>query len=553
MALGVAGRYIRQSSGKADGSEASPQDQRDQTAEEAERRELALYGTAYEDIGRSGWDPSAVREGFNRLLKDAAARKFDHIIVHYLSRFTRLTPQDALPTILQLWSYGITIVSVTEGVFQPNDFVSLITVIVRMEGNNRESSNKSAAVAGAKRKAREAGGYVGGRSPYGLTTRKEMRGNIAVQLLTPEPEEAKVLRAAALAALYSPGATLTDLASELTIRGIPGRQNEHRMWDATTVRRYLEDPRIAGYDAEPILITDSGERVRHPLGFTYNRDPATGAPLLLDFEAPLSPEEWHGVQDWLKGRTRGRTAVPGESLFSGAKLLFCECGYPMSRFAPVSTGVRSYRCPRAKLDHTGRTHTGGNTISLPAVDDYVARRIFALISAAEGDEEALTVLAEATLRYGRRVESPVRAGEREAAESDQRHLTDALTELYGREEAPEYANPIGRRHWSERVLSYAGQLRAVEARLAVLTEAEIVRLPIQQWFPEDPDLDPIGPGSWWHSADTEARREFVSLFVSRITVSKSASLPGRPRILDVSKRVRVEFAGLDQRADSGDA
>lgn len=543
MSEGVAARYIRQSKGAADGSEASPEDQREQTADEAARREMTLCPENYEDIGRSGWDPAAVRSGFNKLLKDAAARKFDTIIVHYMSRFTRLTPQDALPTILQLWSYGITIISVTEGVFRPNDMVSLITVIVRMEGNNRESSNKSAAVAGAKRKAKELGGYVGGRSPYGLTTRKEMRGNIAVQVLTPEPNETRVLRAVGLAALYDPDATLTGIADTLISNAVRGRQSEKRQWDATTLRRYLEDPRIAGYDAEPILVDDSNEQVRHATGYTYRRDAETGELLMLDFgpEAPLSVEEWREIQVWLKGRTRGRTARPGESLFSGSGLMHCECGFRMVRFAPAATTQRSYRCPRLKSNDTGRTHSGGNTISMAAADEYVARRLFALISTAEGDPDTLSILAEATLRYGRRVESSVTAGEREQAQEEQRNLTEALKELYSREDAPEYANPIGHRHWQERVINYAARLEAVERRLTVLDAAQSVRLPIHEWMPEDPDVDPIGPGSWWHAASLPDKRDFLSLFLDGVTVLKAKKLPGRPRILDVSGRLRIKW------------
>jgi DNA invertase Pin-like site-specific DNA recombinase len=537
----VAARYVRQSSGNADGSEASPQDQRDETASEAARRDLELAPGTYEDIGRSGWDPAAVRHGFNKLLNDAAARKFDTIIVHYLSRFTRLTPQDALPTILQLWSFGITIISVTEGEFKPNDFVSLITVIVRMEGNNRESSNKSAAVAGAKRKAKEAGGYIGGRSPYGMTTSKEMRGNIAVQVLKCEPGETRVVRAVALAALYDPDATLGGIAEYLMRRRVPGRQREARQWDATSLRRILEDPRLAGYDADPII--EPGNR--HASGYAYNRDTETGAPLMLSCapHTPLSPEEWHAVQQWLSGRSRGRTALPGESLLSGQEILHCECGFRMVRFA----ARHAYRCPRPKGHDVGRTHSGGNTISMVALDDYLARRIFALIATAEGDADTLTILAEATLRYGRRQESPVAAGERAAAELDQQHLTAALTELYGREEEPEYKNPIGRRVWSERVVSYAERLSAVEARLRDMTSPTRVVLPIFEWLPEDPDADPIGPGSWWHAASLDDRRDFVTLFVTRVTVSKLEQRPGRPKILDVSGRVRVEFV----RPDSG--
>jgi hypothetical protein len=216
----------------------------------------------------------------------------------------------------------------------------------------------------------------------------------------------------------------------------------------------------------------------------------------------------------------------------------------MVAFAPSGDNRRSYRCPRLKSDDAGRTHVGGNTISMRALDEYAARRIYARISTADGDEESLSMLLEATRRYAKRTESPVTAGERQAAEMDQRTITEALESLYDREKDPEFANPIGKRRWSEQVISLADRLSAVERQLRDITEAETPRLPIEQWMPEDPDVDPVGPGSWWHSASMPDRRDFTSLFLSRLTVRKLEKHPGRPRVLDVRDRVKAEFVTL---------
>jgi DNA invertase Pin-like site-specific DNA recombinase len=573
----VAVQYIRQSKGKTDKSEASPETQRDETRAKAADRGWALPFKPYEDLGRSGWNPNAERPGFDRMMRDAAAGKFSKIIIHYLTRFTRREPQEALPVVLQLWSYGITIVSVNEGEFPPNDLASLLSVIVRLEGGYRESANKSIAVHGAKKRAREAGGFVGGHPPYGFTTRKELRGKISIQVLVPIPastvdgemSESDVLRFAVRQIVDNMDkpigkgnqhdASLTGICTELTERAVSTRsgmrdpsKKKRKWWDATSLKRWLQDPRIAGYDAEPIYADrdpDNPSKLGKPTGYRYNRDPETGVPLMLGFEPIVSVEDWHKVQAWLSSRDRGRAAERGESLFSGSKMLFCECGFKKVRFA--SEGRKSYRCPRPKGNDDGRTHDGGNTINMPALDDYVARCVYGRILAAEEDPETGDIMAEASRRFARRTENVTTAGERSSLVIERVHVRAALEEAYDREDEPEYKNPVGRRRWQERVVQYAGQLEAIETRLAALAAAETPALPLRQWLPDDPDTDPIGPGSWWHQADLDDRRDFLRLFLNRVTVHK-AKHPGRPKVLDVSPRVTLTWATASEPGQEDD-
>ncbi|MFG2848338.1 recombinase family protein [Kitasatospora sp. NPDC048296] len=103
----IAVSYVRQSSAKPDRTEASPQTQRTKNEEESTR--WGAFGRHYEDIGISGWDPDAEREGFDKMLADARAGLFQVLIVYNVSRFSRREVMDAIPVVTELHRLGITI------------------------------------------------------------------------------------------------------------------------------------------------------------------------------------------------------------------------------------------------------------------------------------------------------------------------------------------------------------------------------------------------------------------------------------------------------------
>lgn len=87
----VAASYVRQSVASSDKSEASPSVQRQGNETESERRG-SRFTRHYQDIGVSGWNPDADREGFEEMLADAQAGRFNELIVYYVSRFSRREP-----------------------------------------------------------------------------------------------------------------------------------------------------------------------------------------------------------------------------------------------------------------------------------------------------------------------------------------------------------------------------------------------------------------------------------------------------------------------------
>ncbi|WP_405560699.1 recombinase family protein [Streptomyces sp. NBC_01180] len=538
----TAALYVRQSKRKADKSEASTEVQR----EESQRKADTLGCTTlpvYEDLGISGYDPTAERKGFDRMLRDARSGKFQRVIVYYMSRFSRQEPLEVLGVVRELWSYGITVTSVTEGDFVAGDFGSLISLLVRLEGNHKESHLKSINVKKTKDKARALGGYVGGGAPFGFSTRKELRNGVAVQVLEPHPVEGPIvakLVARMLDSAQQPadrhGRHPASIHSAMEWMNSQPEAVPRRgaSWAEATVQRILIDPRIAGIAAEyeqtrtyRILRDAEGEAIRMGPGI-------------------VSEADWYALQALLASRKAEGRASPGTSLLAGSKLLRCECGKLMVRFGPKGYPV-NYRCPRARSNGVGRTHAGGNSIAAAHADDWVARSVLARITNVDSDDpDSLLLLSEATRRYGARQESAAASGERTELLQARAADTRSLEDLYDREEAGDYEDPVGRRRFRERKDRLVERLSASAERLRKLDEVATPLLPIDEWGGE-PGGDPIGPGSWWAGAALDARRDMLRLFVDQITVTK-ATAKGGNRIgvqYDAGARMAIHWAKLE--------
>jgi DNA invertase Pin-like site-specific DNA recombinase len=525
--------YVRQSRKKADGSEASPAVQLEECQTKAGSMGV-LPLPVYEDLGISGYDPKAERPGFDRMLRDARAGKFSHVLVYYMSRFSRQEPLEVLAVVRELWAYGVTITSVTEGTFRPDDFGSLISLLVRLEGNHKESSLKSQNVRKTKKKARELGGYMGGPPPYGFTASKVLRNGVAVQVLEPHPVEAPIVAELVAFILANrdgkpdkhgkhPASKLSAVAwMNANPKAKPHRAKE---WNEASVHRILIDPRLAGFAADYVYYKAADEeRRRKTREYQIVRD--EHGKEVIGNKAIVSPADWYALQAWMDSRKSAGRTSPGESLLAGSKLLYCECGKTLTRFGPVGYPV-NYKCPRKRTDMVGRTHEGGNSIAAHKVDEWLARRVMARVLNADIDDpETLVILAEATRRYGQRVEAPATAGERTELVRARAADTKALEDLYDREEAGDYNDPVGRKRFRERKDRITTRLEAANARLIELDNLDTPSLPIEIWAGEEPEQDPIGEGSWWHGATLDERRDFLRLFVDRVTVKKAAHRGG---------------------------
>lgn len=565
MTIHAAG-YDRQSSAADNRSEASPVTQRAANRGEAERRarggeDVVWVGHYSEKPGTSAFS-GVDRPELNRLLADCRAGRVNMIIVHYISRLYRSDPLDAIPVCTEILGLGVTIVSLTEGEFHKGNLMDLIHLIMRLDQAHNESKNKSTAVKSAHDLARTLGGVVG-KAGYGFKMAPETRYTndgkpVVVQVWQHHKTQAKVIREIVATIRkhehdtikggrgnYHPG-SLTGICTALTTRNVrtrgadTGKRTKNSVWAPATLKRILRDPRIAGFQAETIFRqNENGDKTRSVAGYRIVRDPITMAPLKLECGPIIDPADWHWLQAWLDGRGRGKGLSRGQSLLTAMERLYCECGAVMVGHSRANK--RHYECKRPQ-EIPGQ-HTGGCTIDQPKLDTYVAARIFALISTAEDDEDTQAVLWEATRRFGKAVEAPEKAGERASLVAERADAANALNELYEDRAAGSYAGSIGRKHFLKAEATLSFKLAGAEERLNALAEADNPRLPIAEWLPEDPNTSPIGPGSWWHSADIGARRELVKLFVERVTVSKTRADRRAP---DAAERVTIKWAEPDE-------
>jgi DNA invertase Pin-like site-specific DNA recombinase len=560
-----AAQYIRQSRKKANKSEASPEDQRAETgAWISAQPDCVLVGAGrYEDIGVSGYDPNAERKGFERLLADCRAGRVNMIVVHYGSRFSRQNYNVVLMQMLELFTLGVRVISVNEGEFKNENIMDLMNIVMRFEQGHNESRNKSIAVRGTFQRAREAGGWVGGHPPYGFQVIKSLSGKIAIQTLWPQDtipatgpqiSERDVVRLmwstikAGMNADIQRGqrnpASLAGLMLMLNERGIPtrgatkGGVHKDALWSVSTINRCLRDPRLAGYKAERIN--------RHGHQYRILRD-ADGKPLTGGYEPIIEPHEWWELQAWLDKRGLGRGNYRHTSLLSALRnaedkpMLKCGCGASLTSYTPSAKSTAkafSYRCNKRDVE----AHTGTNTMVQHHLDDYVAARIFALISTADGDPESLDVLTEATRRFALKIQPVGNVQERTRLVTERAEAAAALREAEGDYREVASKGPATRRAVLEELDRAEQRLAELDSALAALESADTVRLPIEHWLAA-PDGDPLGEGSWWASASLADKREFVALFIDRIEIKKTSLRGNRWKTYDARERVTLTWAG----------
>ncbi|MFJ4314647.1 recombinase family protein [Streptomyces lavendulae] len=557
-----AGVYGRQSVGRANKSEVSTVTQRAAGVAEAKRRG-AVSITEYEDLGISAFTGDE-RPDYDRLIKDCHEGRINLITVYYISRLSRMDPLDAIPVVTELLNLGVTIVSLTEGEFRKGNLMDLIHLILRLDAAHSESKNKSDAVRAAKKTAGELGGYLGGKPPYGFRMAPETRLTaerrpVVIQVLEHDPDEVPVIQDMWARIKkhrdmpYTPGAgrhpgSLTGICAQMTADGVPtkgqkvGKKTKDSVWDPKTAMRILRDPRIAGYAATPVYKRrEDGKLTSAVESYRIERDPDTMAPVTA-CPPIIPPDEWHELQKWLDGRGQGKGLSRGHAVLSAMDILFCDCGAVMTSHRATTPAKAAYRCRRRKV--LPGQHEGECTISMKTLDLYVARRIFGLIQIAEDDPETAIILSEAARRYAAQTEQSEIVGERRSLVSERANAKHALEELYDRDEAGDYDDPVGRRRFRERRGRLLGRMERAEARLTELEETATPTLPIHLWLPVGAgDMDPVGEGSWWEAATSQERRDFVKLFVRRVTVTKAV---GAGKSTPVEQRAAVEFVRPEQ-------
>ncbi|NUO41610.1 MAG: recombinase family protein [Streptomyces sp.] len=534
--------YVRQSERRATGSEASTAAQRAECLGAMELWDVPpAHIEVYEDLGMSAFK-DVKRPAYERLLRDVRAGRINVIVVHYMSRLSRKTATETIDELRPLLMNRVRVVSVGERrEFHADNQLALTELLFKLQASHEESLNKSNAIRAAKALEASLGGYTG-KAPFGFTlvheTRRSAGGRpINVKVLTPDAEhEAPIVRRMVeiveeWVARGDTSGSCWKLARRLEAEGhlTRGRrtalQHADAPWDAATTKRILIDPRIAGFACESVYgKRRDGTPSRRIAEYRIIRDDS-GNPIPA-YEPIVSPERWYLVQRWFTDRHPGGEGWQGRpsGILSAMKLLYCECGASMTHGGTGSK--KHYRCRRrtAKPDQ----HAGDVTIGSKGLEEYLARRILAILTAPQGDEGTATVLANASARYARaqeQHESPEVAEERDRLLAERANLRHVRQQQLADE-----------RH--ERAL--AEDMKALDARIAELGNSECIELPCSLWLAQD-EGDPLGPGSWWEQATREDKRAFFRLFLDRVEVRKAYRHAGQG--VRTESRVSVTWVG----------
>lgn len=247
----------------------------------------------YVDDGYSGKDLD--RPAMQRLIGDAAAKKFNTALVLKLDRLSR-RQKDVLHLLEDVFEPGnIGFKSVTESFDTTTPFgkaaLGMMAVFAQLE---RETIVERVRM--AKKESAKQGRFMGGPAPFGY------RYNYGAKKLEIDEIQAQVVRW--IYERYLSGKLgYGYIAEELEQKGVPGPTDER--WNKTSVRKILTNPVYAGL----VSHKDSVYQGKH--------------------EAIISPDKWHEVQALIQNRGSIRaTAAVHTGLLSG--IIWCgECGARM--------------------------------------------------------------------------------------------------------------------------------------------------------------------------------------------------------------------------------
>jgi site-specific DNA recombinase len=554
--------YIRQSKKREDDSQSSPEAQKTKCEALITAKGWEIAGH-FADVGKSGWDPNVTRPEFEELMAAVRGGHVDAVIVFSLSRLTRQGALEAMRINEELSRHGVRLVSVEEPYLDTSTpmGVAIFGLIAALA--QQESDLKSAYVTATKDTLRSAGSHVSGIAPYGFRSEREQRGELVIVKLTPDPIEAPVVRdmaqwategmsAARIArklnensaptktvALAEKGAKRLAARRERSISELTGSP----AWQSSTVLRILRDPRLAGYAAEWEGRTAKTKEAAGSAGKRVIMRDSSGQPI-TSHEPIISADEWWALQDVLNGRTVTvrRTGRNVPTLLAGYGLLFCDvCGSVM--VTDQRNGSPLYRCNRAQSG-TVPGH-GGLAIRRDDTDDEVSRRVWARLTALDPeDADDLEFLAEASRRFAHQQDTSQTETERTAARAELEHVRAALVTLYQDRQNNLYPGTVGDQMFRESVERLTAHETRVSERLTKLDREAATGIAIPAEWTEV-DGDQLGEGSLWAVWDLKRKREFLTLFIDSVRISKSV---GRGRNANTRERITIKWAEAPEAA-----
>lgn len=350
--------------------------------------------TLYNDGGFTGRNTD--RPAYQSLMRDAAASKFDRVVVYKLDRLSR-SLRDFINTLGELEQAGVAFTSVTQQ-FDTGSALGRLTLGILASFAGFESDLNSERTRDAIAAAKRGGRFCGGHVPFGYDATD---GHLVVNAA-----EAVVVRELFDFYLQLRGAL--PVARSLNDRGRITRSG--RRWDKAAVLRVLRSPTMAGL----VAVGDSLHRGQH--------------------EAIIEEATWRRVQEVaddhaVQKRPYGRST----DYLLGGLTRCARCG---GAYTPASTtkGRRRYfyvRC--ATRDRLGRDACTSRPLPAQAVESFVVERIRVALAGEDLAPEVTTRLAE-RIRQERVVLESDRAkllAQVATLSGETASLTDRLVEMQG--------------------------------------------------------------------------------------------------------------------------
>jgi DNA invertase Pin-like site-specific DNA recombinase len=250
------------------------------------------------------------REGFKRMIRDALDGKMSLIVTKSVSRFARNTV-DSLQTIRKLKEAGCEVYFEKEGIWTFDGKGELLITIMSSLAQE-ESRNLSENVTWGHRK-RMADGKIS--LPW-----KSILGYEKGEDGLPKIVEAEAPLVREIFAMFMKGKTFTNIARELTSRGIPTPMG-HEQWRMATIRGMLQSEVYRGsirmqktYCTN--YLTKSKKENEGELPMFY---------IEHSHEPIIPPDEWDAVQVEIERRKGIKGALRCQTVFS-MKIVCGDCG-----------------------------------------------------------------------------------------------------------------------------------------------------------------------------------------------------------------------------------
>jgi site-specific DNA recombinase len=397
-----AGRYFRMSDAA---QENSIDRQRQNVAPYVARKGYAVSDdTTYTDEGIAG-DEFEKRPGLQRLLRDAAAGKFDVVVVDEVSRLSRQDFTEFVACVAHpLKLAGVTLDAVSEGPLGWEEVADLLKLTIHQTAASGESKRLSRRVLTGQFNLARQGRLLGGVRPFGYKVEYEtveLPGKAPKVLplrLVPDGFKAEIVRH--VFDRYDQGATLREIVDELNRRcpaaggGRWARSTVASIltnlvytgclrWNKKSVGKYhaLRDGRAA----------KSGSR-------RGRNDRENWVVVEGTHEALVSRELFDRVQDRLRGNRNGRDrSRRGGYVLSG----LLQCGHCGRTLYGITEGVRIlYACDRR--DQSGRVVCASRRVS----QNVIVKTVCRVLRRAFLDPDNLAALREEIARQARAEQAP---------------------------------------------------------------------------------------------------------------------------------------------------